>query len=236
VESDFKLAGQEALRTRTFIEEARRAQIIKTTIDVLADRGFGGTSLAEIARNAGISRGVIHYHFHSKGELIEEVIAHTFKEGRQWTDSLLRQDVPASAKLKAYIDGNVTFIKANPRYLRALVEIFTNYRRPDGSPFFEDSEDERATIDFLEAVIKQGQEAGEFRPFSPRAGSLAVRGAVEVMPMRQATDTAFDLDAYGIELFDLFWRAFKAENAVLSQPNNSTTQHEESGGGMKGGD
>jgi AcrR family transcriptional regulator len=224
VESDFELAGQEALRTRTFIEEARRAQIIKTTIDVLADRGFGGTSLAEIARNAGISRGVIHYHFHSKGELIEEVIAHSFKGRRQWTDFLLRQDLPASAKLKAYIDGNVTFIKANPRYLRALIEIFMNYRRPDGSPFYEGSEDERATLDFLAAVIEQGQESGEFRPFSPRAGSLAVQGAVDVMPMRHATDTAFDLDAYGAELFDMYWRAFKAEDAVRSQANNSTTQ------------
>jgi AcrR family transcriptional regulator len=215
MQSNSELPGQ---RGRTFIEEARRSQIIKTTIEVLADLGFARTSLAEIARRAGISKGVIHYHFHSKAGLIEQVIAQTFREGREWTQSLLAEDLPASAKLKQYIAGNVTFIKQNPRYLKALMEIFTNYRREDGSPFFEGSDDEKAALDFLEAVVRQGQAAGEFRQFSPQAGSLAVRGAVEVMPMRRATDPGFDLEAYGEELYELFWRAFKADAPSFGTP------------------
>ncbi len=204
---------------RTFIEEARRAQIIKSTIDVLADLGFARTSLAEIARRAGISKGVIHYHFHGKRELIEEVIAQTFKQEHDWTQTILEKDVPASTKLKAYIDGNVLFIKTNPRYLKALMEIFSNYRRDDGAPFFEGTDNEAANLDFLDAVLRQGQEAGEFRPFSTRAGSMAIRGAVEVMPMRRASDPEFDLDAYGAELFQLFQRAFKADDAVPKETN-----------------
>ena len=34
---------------RSFIEEARRRQIIAAAVEVLADHGFGGTSLARIA-------------------------------------------------------------------------------------------------------------------------------------------------------------------------------------------
>ncbi|MGE0687758.1 MAG: TetR/AcrR family transcriptional regulator [Dehalococcoidia bacterium] len=217
MQSEIRRAGQESARVRTFIEEARRAQIIKSTVDVLADLGFARTSLAEIARRAGISKGVIHYHFHGKRELIEEVIAQTFKQEHDWTQTLLEKDVSASTKLKAYIDGNVVFIKTNPRYLKALLEIFQNYRRDDGAPFFEGTDNEAATLDFLGAVLQQGQEAGEFRPFSTPAASMAIRGAVEVMPMRRATDPNFDLDAYGAELFELFWRAFRADDAVLPE-------------------
>ena len=52
----------------SFIEEARRRQIIDTAIRTIATRGYSRTSLAEIAREAGISKGVISYHFEGKGE------------------------------------------------------------------------------------------------------------------------------------------------------------------------
>jgi AcrR family transcriptional regulator len=44
-------------------EAARRAQIVAAAVTVLADRGFASASLAAIADEVGISKGVISYHF-----------------------------------------------------------------------------------------------------------------------------------------------------------------------------
>ena len=56
--------------TSTFTERARRDQITGGAVQVLADRGFAGTSLAAIGDRLGISKGVISYHFQDKAELL----------------------------------------------------------------------------------------------------------------------------------------------------------------------
>jgi AcrR family transcriptional regulator len=63
-------------KERTFIETARRAQIVDTAIDLLAEHGYPDTSCAKIAKRAGLSStGMISYYFAGKDDLIREVIA-----------------------------------------------------------------------------------------------------------------------------------------------------------------
>ncbi|CAM4303409.1 TetR family transcriptional regulator [Nocardiopsis rhodophaea] len=66
--------GQGGQQERSFIEKARRAQIIEAAVAVIAEVGFAKASLARIAQHAGISKGVISYHFAGKDELIEQVV------------------------------------------------------------------------------------------------------------------------------------------------------------------
>ncbi|MFD6455458.1 TetR family transcriptional regulator, partial [Nocardia sp. NPDC060220] len=42
---------------RSFIEEARRRQIIAATVEVVSELGYANASLARIAERAGISKG-----------------------------------------------------------------------------------------------------------------------------------------------------------------------------------
>ena len=56
---------------RDELEEARRAQLIEVTIDSLAEVGFVGTTLAEIAGRAGVSPGLVAHYFGDKDGLLE---------------------------------------------------------------------------------------------------------------------------------------------------------------------
>ncbi|MEQ6854825.1 TetR family transcriptional regulator [Lysinibacillus capsici] len=47
----------------TFIQEARKQQIIEATIATLDDIGYVKASLAQIAKRASISTALISYHF-----------------------------------------------------------------------------------------------------------------------------------------------------------------------------
>ncbi|MCC5709552.1 TetR family transcriptional regulator, partial [Klebsiella pneumoniae] len=66
--------GADGGKKRSFIEEARRAQIIEAAIEPLAASGYADASLARIAQRVGISKGVISYHFRGKDELIQQVV------------------------------------------------------------------------------------------------------------------------------------------------------------------
>ena len=54
--------------------EASRQQILDAAIKTLAKRGFAGTSVSDIADAAKMSKGVVHYHFASKDDLIARVL------------------------------------------------------------------------------------------------------------------------------------------------------------------
>lgn len=54
-------------------EESRR-QVLDAAIRTIAERGIAGTSVQDIADAAGLSKGVVHYHFESKQELLEHVL------------------------------------------------------------------------------------------------------------------------------------------------------------------
>jgi len=62
------------------IEAARRAQIVECAIRAIATLGYGQASLAQIAKLAGVSKGVISYHFADKDELIEHVLREVLSE------------------------------------------------------------------------------------------------------------------------------------------------------------
>jgi len=63
--------GQDA---RSFVETARRQQIVECAIDAIAEVGYGRASLAEVARRAGVSKSLLLYHFAGKDELVDEVV------------------------------------------------------------------------------------------------------------------------------------------------------------------
>ncbi len=59
---------------RANITAIRRREIIDATVRVMAGRGWAETSIDEITREAGVSRGLISYHFKDKNELLSGVL------------------------------------------------------------------------------------------------------------------------------------------------------------------
>jgi len=53
---------------------ARREQIVVAATRAFARGGFGGTSLDDVAREAGISRVIVYRHFESKADLYRAVL------------------------------------------------------------------------------------------------------------------------------------------------------------------
>ncbi len=54
--------------------EISRQQVLDAAVKTLAAKGFAQTSVSDIAATAGMSKGVVHYHFASKDDLIARVL------------------------------------------------------------------------------------------------------------------------------------------------------------------
>jgi AcrR family transcriptional regulator len=68
-------AGSRVPRTRKRLgRAARRTAILDAAASTFAVGGYAGTSIADIARAAGVSHLIVYRHFTSKGELYEAVL------------------------------------------------------------------------------------------------------------------------------------------------------------------
>lgn len=56
------------------IREARKGQIMQTAMDLFAKEGYGHISIATLAKEAGISKGLIYNYFESKEQLLKEIL------------------------------------------------------------------------------------------------------------------------------------------------------------------
>jgi AcrR family transcriptional regulator len=52
-----------------FVDDPKRAAIASAAIDVFSARGFSGTSMAHIAKEAGMSRPALYQYFENKGDI-----------------------------------------------------------------------------------------------------------------------------------------------------------------------
>ncbi|ASN03567.1 TetR/AcrR family transcriptional regulator [Virgibacillus necropolis] len=56
----------------------KKKNIIVTSIDLFADKGFYSTSIQEIAEKSNVSKGAFYLHFHSKDELLLEIFKYYY--------------------------------------------------------------------------------------------------------------------------------------------------------------
>jgi AcrR family transcriptional regulator len=70
------------------IREERKASIMLTALGLFAKNGFHGTTISSIAREAGISKGLLYNYFENKNDLIKTIIY----SGLDKIDSLMDPD------------------------------------------------------------------------------------------------------------------------------------------------
>ncbi|MGQ0609818.1 MAG: TetR/AcrR family transcriptional regulator [Paracoccaceae bacterium] len=68
---------------RKLPRDARRVQLIEATITALASSGYARVTMSDVARAAGLSHGLVNFHFRSKENLLLETLLYLAEEYRQ---------------------------------------------------------------------------------------------------------------------------------------------------------
>lgn len=195
---------------QSFVEAARRAQIVGCAIETLAVEGYAKASLARIAERAGVSKSVIVYHFGGKDEVLEAVVQEVFAAATAAVRPQVEAEPTAAGKLRAYLEARVGFLATHRHHLLALFEIWMNLRGPEGELRLGEA-DARSSLEAIEAILREGQGSGEFAAFSTAVMAMTVRQAVDGVLLQLRSEPDLDLDAYAKELVALFDRATRRQ-------------------------
>ncbi|GII92065.1 TetR/AcrR family transcriptional regulator [Sinosporangium siamense] len=195
----------------SLIEEIRRRQIVTSAIETIAGSGFNQASLTEIARNAGVSKGVIGYHFEGKDELIQQVVTTLLRESNDYIKERVRAQEKAADQLRVYIEASFAFMGENRANFVALVDIWGSFGSVAAKRAFNATAYEPCRR-HLSGILRAGQEKGEFRDFPVETVATMLQGAVDGVMLQWVFDErAVDLAACAAELTAMFDRATAVE-------------------------
>ncbi|QKW14096.1 TetR/AcrR family transcriptional regulator [Verrucosispora sp. NA02020] len=184
---------------RSFIEEARRAQIVNAAVETIAEVGYHRASMGKIGARAGISRGLISYHFAGKSELITQVVTTVYADAAASMAPVIDAETTPAGQLRAYISSNLGYMRVHPARMIALVEILTSGGLADVSDA-DPAEFDRQLLLPLEHLLTAGQECGDFRDFDVTVMARIVRGVIDAVPTALSRDPALDIDRYVREI------------------------------------
>jgi TetR/AcrR family transcriptional repressor of bet genes len=90
---------------RTARREQRRQQLIDATMKCIARRGMSSTTLGDVAREAGLSQGIVNLHFESKENLLTETLRFLADEYKAHFNKTYEKSGPGPAdKLRALME------------------------------------------------------------------------------------------------------------------------------------
>jgi AcrR family transcriptional regulator len=176
---------------------ARKDQITRAAIVLLAEHGYQATTFEAICTKAGLSsKRLITYHFTSKDDLFAAVADQVVARAESFMRPALDAATGARELLAALIRSNVAFIAGHPEEVRALQQIILNGDHAWDRHHLE-------SLRRLAGLFDDGQRTGAFRPCNSQVMAMALRGSIDNVytPLSAGLDPELCADEL-VELFD----------------------------------
>ncbi|MFH1137774.1 MAG: TetR/AcrR family transcriptional regulator [Pseudomonadota bacterium] len=176
-------------KKRTFIEEARRKDITEIAIRLMVKHGYPHTSLDMIAQEAGVTKGVIYYHFGGKDELVGEVWESLLDKLYKYRLSRVEAATSAIDKLKSYVEANFDFLLNRPqkKYFNVIFEAGVELNGREGRNPWSAKTNARC-FKIIGDIIRQGREEGVFGPVAPEHLAPVLQGAIDGIVLTAYSD------------------------------------------------
>lgn len=155
--------------------DQRRLQILRAALDVIADRGYADSRIADVAERVGVSPALVVYYFKSKDRLLGEAIR--YAEDLWYAEGTRRMEaIPTAAgrleeliRLTCLTQDDVGLSESWSLWIDLWAQAV---RRPEvGAVREEFDEHWRQTV---RSVVEDGRAAGEFRDVDPDEAAIAL--------------------------------------------------------------
>ncbi|MBC8459571.1 MAG: TetR/AcrR family transcriptional regulator [Bacteroidales bacterium] len=101
------------------IREDRRELILKAALELFASQGISHTTIHQIAKKAGISKGLIYNYFTSKEELLEEIIKSSIEHLYAFFDPD-HDGILTTEEMEYFIEQQIKMLKQNIDFWKFL--------------------------------------------------------------------------------------------------------------------
>jgi len=185
--------------------DLRREQILRAAAIVIGERGFGDTRIADVAKRAGVSTGLVIYYFRTRDRLLIEALRYSEDAFYAAISDRLGGLTSPAAQLESLVR-----LSCEPRGVDGMpgtwvlwLELWSQAVRHPGASKDREELDSRWR-ERIAGIVRKGQASGEFGPADPEdfammlcavLDGLAVQIALgdSLVTPERAYDLAMDL-------------------------------------------
>lgn len=106
--------------------ENKRAAILQATLRLISEHGFHGTAMSKVAKEAGVSAGIIYHYFKNKDELIVELYKDVKKRSADAQAGNLDPTMPLRAQIRQLWGDIIRYFIQHPDETTFLTQFSTS--------------------------------------------------------------------------------------------------------------
>jgi TetR/AcrR family transcriptional regulator, fatty acid metabolism regulator protein len=156
-------------------QQDKRRLLLDAAVSVFARKGYHECRVEDIAREAGVSHGLLYHYFSSKEEVLETIFRETWSQMLEAVREVEESGEPAPVQVRKVAAIVLRSWQRDPDLIRVLVREITR------SPHLQREVQEiQAAFAALERIVRRGQREGEVRAdLDARLASQVLYGALE---------------------------------------------------------
>src|SRR5262245_12657235 len=159
-------------------QEPSRKQLMSAAIDCFARYGYQGTSIDRIARDAGVTKGAVYYHFRDKADLLFEAVKDRIGGFEQQVLEEVSPTRDALENLRHVVDA-CFFHATVSNHRRFIITLMIEALDTNPRLSAEFRNILRRMRVFLAGVVRRGQQRGSLRAdVTPEAAAAAIMGGI----------------------------------------------------------
>ncbi len=157
----------------------RREEIAAALLKVMAKRGYEGAALSDVAAEAGLTQGLIHYHFKDKLEILLEAQRMLLARHLVALGAAVYSAGSPARQVAAFIDFHLGLgTTKNPEALACWITLIGEAIRQQAVR--DDFEKiTKSLAEMLAAIVKQGISDRVFRCDDPLTAAAALVAAIQ---------------------------------------------------------
>lgn len=160
--------------------EQRRQRLLEAAAAVFKEKGFGATSVNDIAARLGSDRASVYYYYGSKQEIYLDLIRHAVEQIVVLAETTAAGSGPATVRLRQLFETTLDGFERHYPYLHIFIQEDVRRFAPEDGPGNVELEAWATRFEkAFGAVITDGIAKGEFRAnLDPRLALLAMLGTI----------------------------------------------------------
>jgi len=161
------------------VRRDKRALILDAAIKVFARKGYHGSRVSDIAREADIAYGLVYHYFTNKEEILRTIFEERWSGFLELVDEIAARETTAEDKLVSIAALMLNAYRLRPDWVKVLV-----LELQRSSRFAEPGQIRAVGLLFqsVARILRAGQETGELRSdLDPDVACYVFIGALEIV-------------------------------------------------------
>ncbi|MCB9080640.1 MAG: TetR family transcriptional regulator [Lewinellaceae bacterium] len=105
------------------LRDKSMAAIKSAALELFGQQGYHFTTVSQIAKAAGVSKGLLYNYYSGKEELLNAIIMDVVEMGEQFLDQLMTAALTPLERITAIVDGSIAMVQSDPHYWKLLTSL-----------------------------------------------------------------------------------------------------------------